>query len=253
MERQVPAVVLAGGLAKPEFAARTGVPHRALLKVGENTMLERVVAGLRSADAVGDVAVITDLETPPGTARIGDQGSFQANLFAGLEWARDAPHVLVSTCDIPFVTGEAIRDFVEKALAADADLVYCAALVERCHDRFPGVRRTAVRLREGALTGGNVVLARPAFMLRHRDRIVSAYAARKSPWRLARMFGPRMLLRLVLNLTVRPGLVSVSELESAAGRALGGRVRAVITDYPELATDIDRPEDAEALRNFSGG
>ena len=249
----MPAVVLAGGAAKPEFAARTGVPHRALLRIGESTMMERVVAGLRSAGVVGEVAVITDLQTPPGTVRIGDQGSFQANLFAGVEWAGEAPHVLVSTCDIPFVTGEAIADFVESALAADADLVYSAALVERCQARFPGIRRTAVRLREGALTGGNVVLARPDFMLRHRDRIVGAYGARKSPWRLAAMFGPRMLVRLALNLTVRPGLVSVSELESAAGRALGGRVRAVITDFPELATDIDRPEDAEALWKLSGG
>ena len=43
--------------------------------------------------------------------------------------------------------------------------------VDLCYLRFPGVKRTSLRLREGRFTGGNAMLVNGAFLMAHRERI----------------------------------------------------------------------------------
>ena len=58
--------------------------------------------------------------------------------------------------------------------------------------------RTALRLRDGEFTGGNLVLVRPRFLLTQNARIAAAYAARKSPVQLARLLGIGTLGRVIV-------------------------------------------------------
>src|SRR5262249_44752047 len=97
-------------------------------------------------------------------------------------------------------------------------------------------------------TGGNVILAKPAFLLTHRDRITNAYAARKSPLKLAVMLGLGTVARFALSLTGLRQILAISHLEMAASRLLDGTARALISPYPEIATDIDKPEDLAAIK-----
>src|ERR1041385_8556923 len=92
-----------------------------------------------------------------------------------------------------------------------------------------------------------MMLMRPDFLLSHRDRIASAYAARKTPLKLAMMLGPGTVGRLALSIAGVRSALSIPALELAAGRLLGGTARAYISSYPEIATDIDRPSDLEAV------
>lgn len=238
---------MAGGKAKPEIVEATGLTNRALIPVNGRPMLSFVVDALRGAESTDSVTVIGDLPDSSDYRRVADQGGFVENLFAGLEACGDAEYALVATADLPFLTSESVDDFVRGARAMNADVVYPVVPVEECYRRFPGVKRTAASLRDGRLTGGNMVLMRPAFMLAHRERIADAYAARKSPLRLALMLGLGTTLRAAVALTVAPNLLSVAQLERAVGRLLGGTARAYISAYPELATDIDRPSDLEAI------
>lgn len=245
MSGSVPAVVLAGG--KPVSGPNGQPIQRALIPLQGRTMLERVTEALQGAPAVGKVLVVGDVPPPAGCLHAADRGGFVPNILAGVEAFPDAPHVLVATSDTPFLTPECVQDFVERALALDADMVYPFVPVALCTQRFPGLKRTSLRLREGKLTGGNMVLARPGFLIEQRRRTEDAYAARKSPFRLARMIGPGMTLRLALGVLVWPSLVGVPELERAISNLLGGKARGICSSYPELATDVDRPEEIAAL------
>lgn len=238
---------MAGGKAKREIAEVTGVTNRALIPVNGRPMISYVVDALGGAECVERIVVVGDLPDSPEYFRVGDQGGFVENLFAGLEFWRDADYALVATADIPFVTSESIDDFVRTGLALGVDVVYPVVQVEDCYRRFPGIKRTAASLRDGRLTGGNMALVRPAFMLAQRNRIADAYDARKSPLRLALMLGLGTTIRALVALTVAPAMLSVSRLEAAVGRLLGGTARAYISQYPEIATDIDRPSDLEAI------
>jgi GTP:adenosylcobinamide-phosphate guanylyltransferase len=243
----IPAVIMAGGTAKQDIIEATGVTNRALIPINGRPMVSYVVDALRGAKSVERIVLVGDLPDSLDYARVGDQGGFVENLFAGLEACRGAEYALVATADIPFVTSESVDDFVRNGRDLCADVVYPVVRVEECYRRFPGVKRTAASLRDGKLTGGNMVLMRPEFMLAQRDRIADAYGARKSPIRLALMLGIGTTLRAVVALTAVPSLLSVGHLEAAVGRLLGGTARAYVSSYSEIATDIDRPSDLEAI------
>jgi GTP:adenosylcobinamide-phosphate guanylyltransferase len=243
----IPAVVLAGGTVKPEIARMTGVSNRALIPIGGRTMLECVVDALHGSGLISEIIVVGDLPVSPEYRSVSDQGDFVGNLFGGIEAAGKAEYVLVTTVDVPFVTGEVIEDFVREARMLGSDVAYPVVPVEKCYERFPGVKRTAIGLREGRFTGGNMMLTRPDFLISHRERIASGYAARKAPLKLAMMLGIGTVARLVLSLAGIRSALNLPVLERAAGRLLGGTARAYISPYPEIATDIDRPGDLEAI------
>jgi GTP:adenosylcobinamide-phosphate guanylyltransferase len=242
-----PAVVLAGGQAPPEIVAMTGVNSRALIPIDGRPMLSYVVHALREAGCIDGVTVVGNVPDSPDYARIADQGSFVENFYAGLDVADKAEYLLVATADIPFLTAAAVEDFVLRGAETRADLLYPIVAVERCYARFPGVKRTAIRLRDGRWTGGNMILARPAFLRQQRGRLLEGYSARKSPLRLAQMLGVCTALRLVLSQIAWPDLLDVAQLEASVSRLLGGKVQAIVSNFPELATDIDRPSDLAAV------
>jgi CTP:molybdopterin cytidylyltransferase MocA len=235
---RVPVVVLAGGKAKPEMQAATGQTNRALVVVNGKPLLHHVVDALRASEVVGEIV-----------------GDFVSNVAAGVAAFASAPFVLITTSDLPFLTGDIVTHFItasrERAETSGAAFVWPVVPVAACYARFPGVKRTALRLREGAFTGGNLMLARPERLLSQKQRIADAHAARKSVLRLAVILGPGTLLRLALSQLLSPALLTLPYLESRVSRLLGVPARALISDSAEIATDLDRPSDFGAIAQHS--
>jgi 2-phospho-L-lactate guanylyltransferase (CobY/MobA/RfbA family) len=240
---QFPALVLAGGKAKPDLFAVTGQSNRALVSLRGQTMLDHVVDALSGAGCVSSIVVTGNVPDSPRYRVVADHGGFVENIFAGLQRLDKAPRVLICTSDIPFITAEVIEDFCIHGHALRADMVYPIVAVETCLRKYPGMKRTALSLREGRFTGGNMVLVNPDFMHLQRERIARAYAARKSPLRLALMLGIGTTIRVALAMTCMPRVLSIRSLEESASRLVGGDARAYISRYPEIATDIDRAGD----------
>ena len=254
----VDVVVLAGGRNSAEMAAATGVENRALTPLGTRTMLDYVTAALRGAASVGEVYVVGDVPGGPGCHVVQGGGTLLDNLMAGVRAAQaggGGDRVLVSTSDIPFLTPQAVDDFVDRATQSGADLCCSYVPVGLCYARFPEMKRTAVKLREGSLTLGNLMLVNPHFLLANQGTISRAYAARKSPIKVARMLGPGLLVRLLLAQFVAPSLLTVGALERAVSRLLGGGTRAagIRSECPEIGTDVDKPDDVAIARRILAG
>lgn len=254
----VDVVVLAGGKNSAEMAAATGVENRALTPLGARTMLDYVTSALHEAPSVGEVYVVGDV--PAGKAYHSVQGgeTLLDNLMAGLGAAMAAgegDRVLISTSDIPFLTAPAVEDFIESAARSGADLCCSYVPVGLCYARFPDMKRTAVKLHEGSLTLGNLMLVNPRFLLAHQEVIARAYAARKSPLQIARMLGLGLPLRLLLAQFLAPSLLTVGALEQSVSRLLGsgGRAAGICSEYPEIGTDVDKPEDVAVARRILAG
>lgn len=243
----VPAVVLAGGTASPEFAAASGVSKRCLVRFRGRTLLEIVCEALRGSGLADPIFVVGDVPAPAYAAGLAEGGGFVENLFLGLEACGSAEHALVATSDMPFVTPDAVARFVEGARTLGADLVYPIVPVDACRTAYPGMRRTSLALVEGRFTGGNMVLIRRATFLRQRGYIEAAYAQRKRPLRLAMMLGPGVTLAVALSMATGRGFVRLARLERAASRLLRAEARALITRDASLAADVDRPGDLRAL------
>jgi GTP:adenosylcobinamide-phosphate guanylyltransferase len=250
-ESGVPVVILAGGKAKPELQALTGQESRALVVVNGKTLLRHIVDAALAVAPQGKIVVVGEMPDSADYSLLPDQGDFVSNVFAGVGAFADAPFVLIATSDLPFIEGSHVREFVQAAMAkaeeSGAGLVWSVVPVAKCYARFPNVKRTALKLKEGGLTGGNLMLARPSALLPLKSHIAGAYAARKSPLRLALMLGGTALARLLVSQTVAPNALTIPLLEAQVSRLLGTTARAVVSNAVEIATDLDRPSDFAAV------
>ena len=250
-------VVLAGGKNKAEMLELTGVENRALTVLGTRTMLDYVAAALHQSSTVGKIFVVGEVPLGENYTQLSGGTTLIENLLAGLKAAQNSgssERILVSTSDIPFLTPESVDDFVHQGLASGADLCCSYVSLARCLEQYPEMQRTAIKLREGRFTLGNLMLVNPAPLLANPEVIESAYAARKSPVQVARLLGMSLLGRLLLAQTISPSLLTIAMLEQAVGRLLGGiPAAAILSTYPEIGTDVDKPDDVLIARRLLEG
>ena len=231
-------MVLGGGEPGDRMAADSGVAAKALVALEGKPMGAYVLEALRACTSVGRIVYVGptnvrlrglyDVAVPSGRRLV---DSMALGLGAALGTA-PAERLLVVTADIPWITGAGLDAFL--AAAPDADLVYPAVTEAASVARFPHQQRTYARLRDGRLTGGNAVLLKAAAVPRLLPLMDSAFRARKNPLALARMFGPDVLLAVLL------GRARIADLERRLERISGLRARALVTEDAALAADVDR-------------
>jgi hypothetical protein len=87
-------------------------------------------------------------------------------------------------------------------------------------------------------------------MKRNERTIGEAYAQRKNILKLARIIGSGTLVKAVLAQVAFPVLLPVPMLEQTVAKTLGGRVKAIVTRYPEIGEDVDKPDDLAVARTI---
>jgi hypothetical protein len=213
-------------------------------------MIRYVVDALRASPAVERVLVVCDAAYPriAGVDTfIPARGNMVDNLAAGLAaCGRAAEAALLASADTPFLTGEAVSDFISRCEEARAALGYAVIPRAANEARFPSMRRTYARVAEGEFTGGNLFYIRRDLWAAVERVLSSAYEARKKPWLLAHLLGPRILWRYFRH------TVTIPEAESRVSGLLGGACRAIITPYAEIGADVDVPADLAIARAMLG-
>ena len=122
---RVPVVVLAGGKAKPEMEAVTGQSNRALAVFQGKTLLSHVIDAFRESDPQNAVCVVGGVPENSAYMRKPDCGSFVANVISGLSAFSEHPFVLITTSDLPFLTGAVISDFMLQSLTRGDFYILC--------------------------------------------------------------------------------------------------------------------------------
>ncbi|MGH2373511.1 MAG: nucleotidyltransferase family protein [bacterium] len=240
------AIVLAGGGPDPHLAP--DLPSKAFLVLGGRPLVARVTDALRGVRSIGRIVVVG----PPGPLGslldaafeiVPDQGTLVDNIAAATSRLSGESRVIVVASDLPLITAEAIEGFL-RLCADDAGLYYAIVPEAAVEHRYPGARKTYVRLTDGVFTGGSVLLFDPGIIERVRPLVEKIMAGRKKPWLLAQLFGWSLATRLIA------GTLSIADAEARVHEVTGIRGRAVIVESPELALDIDaeRPENMKILR-----
>ncbi len=236
----VDAVVLAGG---DGAVIDPSCRFKGLLPVAGRPMVEWVVDALKAAETIHEVAVVvpTAENLGPWADRtdklVVSDGSFVENVVAGVGAFRTECFVLLCTGDIPALTPEAVDDFVRASLASGAQITYPLVRDTIMLEQFPGSERTFVRLADGKITGGNMMLVDPVLVDTNREIGGRVFATRKNPLAMARIIGARFVLRLLL------GRLTVSEVEAKLGDLIGGRGAAIHTTHGSIGADVDKPAD----------
>lgn len=241
--RTLNAVVLAGGGADDPLARGAGTAAKALVPIDGAPMGAYVCSALRASGVVSRIVYVgpsdpwvrglVDAVVPAGERMIDSMAlGFGAALAS--HGAGDEPgHVLLVTADVPWWSAEGVARFA--ADAPDVDLVYPVVTAETALAAFPRQRRTFARLADGRFTGGNAVLLSRAGALSLLPVIDAVFAARKAPWRLARLIGFDVVFAL---LTRR---ARIAPLEARVSRILGVDARVFISDDAAIAADVDDP------------
>ena len=228
------ATITAGGRVEGELAKAMGTTVKALSPLGHTTPLEAAVSGARTAGA-RRVVVIGGDEV---RARIGhlvdavidESPSGRENIARAVATSEDQPLLLLAS-DMPFLTGEGLRAFVERARSSDVALpIADAASYERT---YPGAPPHATKLGRERIVNGSVVYFGAGIAPRVLEISERLFAARKSLLRMAVLLGPTLLLRFVA------GQLRIEHVEARATQIFGIRARAIRESDPGLCYDID--------------
>lgn len=246
----VPCVVLANSPNTGPLAAESDAPYEALIPIGGRPMVAYVVDALLAARGTGSVFVAGPPEVaaalPSGVQVVPGGDTLIETLGRGLKLLAGEERVLVVTGDVPFLTGEAVDEFLAACGDRAADIYYPVARREDVERRYPGTKRAYVRLRDGCFTGGNLVLLNPKVYGRIRQKAEEMARLRKNPLRLGLMLGPLFLLRYLV------GAVSLADAERKVTSLAGITGRVVVSRLPEVAVDVDRPGDLAMARAVLG-
>ena len=239
------ALVLAGTRAGGDPLARqAGVPHKALIELGGEPMLARVVAALRESGAE-QVAVSCDegpvaqlarrlgcTVTPPAAGPSGSVAAAFDLLGAPL---------LVTTADHALLRAAWVGELIA-GTPAHSDVSLMLARRETIEAAAPGSKRTYLRFADGHWSGCNLFLLQTPAAGRALALWRQVEADRKRPWRIVARLGPGMLLAyLGGRLTLAAGI------DRLAGK-LGLRATLVPASDGLAAVDVDKLSDLEAVR-----
>jgi molybdopterin-guanine dinucleotide biosynthesis protein A len=245
----VDAIVLAGGGADAVSALEAGAPNKAFVTVGGVPLVTRTLRGLRASSRIDRIVVVA----PPSAAAHpalaaasevrGDGPRIMESLRSGMQGFTGDALLVVAASDLPALSAAAVDEFVDAALARDLDVAY-ACLEERYHAAtFPEFPHTWARLREGRFCGGGLVALRPRVMPRLGTFMDALGSARKSPLRLAGLFGFNVMARFAV------GRLQIDQAEARASYLLGGaRVGAIRCTHAEIALNVDRVADVALAR-----
>jgi GTP:adenosylcobinamide-phosphate guanylyltransferase len=249
------AIALAGGRLERDFRdAGYDVANKAYLSVGGVLMLERVLSALRGASSVARIRCVTQPDA--FDAAFGARGRALSDeivtpgdglidsLLAGFAGLPDDRLVLVVATDIPLVRSSDVDAFAARARSAPCDVAYGFVRREPHEASFPGVRHTWVHLREGTFCGGGISAIRAGAVAGLVNALRRIVAARKSPLRLAAIFSPGLLARYIF------GRLSIADAEQLADAIAGCRCRGIACDEPELAVNVDRLADLQAVERI---
>ncbi len=247
-------IVTAGGLPGPEdplYPYTQGKP-KALLDMGGRTMLERVMDALQNSKYVESIVLI-GLEDDMGMQfkrpidkYLPDESSLVGNVLSGVNWLRqeypDMKSVLFCSSDLPALTGANVDSYVESCEPFDKGIYYIFVTREEMEARFPGSKRTYTKLKGVEIAGGDIAIAQVDIADENEELWRSLTNARKNAWKLARIVGFKVLLKLLFR------RLTIADIEETASRIIGRPAKIVLNAPAEMAMDVDKPEQLELLR-----
>jgi GTP:adenosylcobinamide-phosphate guanylyltransferase len=244
------AIVLAGNRpGETGFADSHGVLAKALIPVGGEPMLGRVLKALLAAPSIGRIVVLAQepeallggalawAAAEPGiaTARAGEGISLSILEIVGTQ-AAPWP-VLVTTADHALLRPEMVEAFIAGSGGADSAI----AVVERAvvEAAYPETRRTWLKFSDGHYSGANMFALTGEKAREPLKFWARAEKDRKKALKILWFFGPTVFLRAFTR------TISISGAVAKVGRSLGIALRVVRLPFAEAAIDVDKQADLE--------
>ncbi|MGI6678137.1 MAG: NTP transferase domain-containing protein [Dehalobacterium sp.] len=249
----VDGIILAGSSKEDKLKLSGAESCKAMIDIRGNPMVSYVFDVLKKSPHINKIVVVGPPEemsllfgeidrvtVVPGGESLID------SLLNALEALQPEGNVLVATGDIPLLTGAALNDFLKRCSKRQADVYYPIVPKEANERVYPGIKRTYIKFKEGIFTGGNIFLFSPKIVPIAADKARAFVSKRKSPLALAQLVGWKFLIKFLLH------TATLEEAESLVSCIMGIKGAAVISPYPEVGIDVDKPSDLTLARSVLG-
>lgn len=249
------AILLAGGVSKLALQKMTGQKYKALMMIDPihpGPMIYHMIEVLHHTKYISKLYI-----TGPNELHevIGDQhGIFipsgltlMETLTRNVLQLKEEPYILISTCDIPLVLNKHIEHFIEGCLNNPGFDIYYAIIEKEAYSQvFPSndLRRVYANLVEGSFTGGNLFFVNPKVIIDCGSIIQQFILFRKHPLKMAKILGRRIVIKYLKK------YLSIRDLEKLVPQILKGYQGKAILADPEIALDIDKPIQLNALKSL---
>jgi GTP:adenosylcobinamide-phosphate guanylyltransferase len=246
-------ILMAGGVPQEEdllYEYTQGQP-KALLDVGGKPMVQWVLDALNDAPSIRDIVVVgLEREGVLASSKIAcylpDQGSMLKNILGGIDWVLErnpeTRQVLVSSSDIPLLTGAMVERLLVQCADPAVDIYHTIVSREKMERRFPDSRRSYVHFSDGDFAAGDIHVVAPYIGRKYRDLWNDLLDSRKNALKQAARLGPAFFVKLMVR------RLSLTEAERLAREKFGINARALPVDDAEMGMDADKPFQLEICR-----
>lgn len=246
------AIILAGGKSTDDpLSAMTGGELKSMLSIAGKPMVQWVLDALSASQLIDTVVVIgiedaSLLKCSKPLITLPDEGTLIGNIQRGSqkldEIHPNETHVVSFSADIPAITAEIIDHMVSIYQKAEYDIYY--GVVERAvmEKRFPGSKRTYIKIKKDEVCGGDLNSFSKRAVLQPDALWKELINARKNPLKQAAMIGIDSLLLLVM------GIIDLDQLAARICKRLGITGKAVRVPFAEVGMDVDKPFQFEMVQ-----
>ncbi len=248
------AIVTAGGVSSSDdpLYALTGIEKKALIPLAGKPMIKWVVEALSGSGLIENIVIVG---LKPGEVNFDDipvyfvdaVGEMIDNILTALDKMKEinpaTKKILLSSSDIPLITPEVVRGFIEECGSLEGDVYYAIVEEKTMEARFPGSKRTFVPFKGGRYSGGDVFLADVTAPTKtDLDLFRALTNSRKNYLNQARMLGFGFIIRFLLR------MMTLQDAVERVRKILNLDARAVDTRFAELGMDLDKPHQYEMIK-----
>lgn len=254
-------IIPAGGIPRPDhpiYKYTQGKP-KALLDVAGKPMIQWVLDALGEAKSIGHVAVVglalSDVEGVEGSVGLSckkplsvlpNQYNMVENLRAGvrriLELNPSAEYVMTCTSDIPLVTPEAFDWIVAESQKSHHEFYLTMITKEAMMTRYPGSKRRTDRFTDVEVRGADITVVKPRVILQSGIADILKQLRNNT-------FKQLMFVGFDTLLLIKLRRLDLAGFAKRLAKKHGLDWSPLVCPYPEIAMDVDFPNELELARH----
>jgi molybdopterin-guanine dinucleotide biosynthesis protein A len=246
--------VLAGGVNRlslyegylPGYKCLTPLKGRPMIQfvldaIGDVPQVERICI-------VGPEEIRAAIEHPGRYEYTPAGNSPGESIFSALKYFSDSPAVLLVPADLPLITPLSVTGFLEHCVSEeasyDASILWAMIPEESFRGPYIKVTKGYNRFRDISVCHGNLFLITPSVLKNEEivSRINGVYEVRKSSIKAAMAAGLFIGIAYIVGVHFLRAL-TLRQTARMLSRHLAVEMIPVLLDHPEVAVDVDTPED----------
>jgi len=245
-------IILAGGASSDDALSElTGGKLKSMLEIAGQPMVQWVLDAISNAPSVGTVVLIgiediSGLTCGKPLVTLPDRGALMDNIQQGAKTLQELhpedTHVVSISADIPAINADIVESMIKLFSAREVDIYYSVVEREVIEKRYPGSRRTYLKVKDTQVCGGDLNCFSKRAALDPNAIWKELINLRKSPLKQAAMIGVDTLLLILLR------QLTLDQAVKRVCKRLGITGKAVRVPFAEIGMDVDKPFQFEMVQ-----